>query len=78
MMNFHVEKKVPNFFIDWNASVSKTKMQKLEWLFFLDKNNDVNLSDDVVFVGRRRICRTTSYSSSLDFLSKKPSGFSFE
>ena len=76
MMNFHVEKKVPTFFIDWNARVSKTKLQKLEWLFFLDKkwcricrttsyssDDVVFVVGNVVFVGRRRICRLTSYSS---------------
>ena len=84
MMNFHVEKKVPTFFIDWNSSVSKTKLQKLEWLFFLDKKMMSDLSDDVVF------CRKTSVLSDdvvfvgrrihqgVNFLSKKPSGFSFD
>ena len=63
MVNFVVEKKVSHYFLDWHAKVSITKKQKLEWLFFFDK---IMITDDVGFVGRRRICRTMSYSSDDD------------
>ena len=45
MMNFGVEKKVPHYFLDWNANVSKTKyvfMQKMEWLFDEDSADFFN------------------------------------
>ena len=55
MMNFHVEKKVPTFFYRLERQSFQNKTAKAWVAFFPWQKNNVG------FVGRRRICRKTSY-----------------
>ena len=56
MVNFGVEKKVPHYFLDWNANVSKTFMQKSGFFTFFGTSSMMsNTTNDIVFDKRRRI-----------------------